>query len=199
MADLNKKGSLIFTYATVGAGKSAQLIEQIRRYRKTSDIVKVLVPEIGCLRDGVCVKSRNGELENALMLLTDVCPFEFLSGEPVDILLLDEAQFLSAKQVRGLCRLVDERGINVLAYGLRTDFKGNPFEGASYLMAWADSIRELPSASDLEPYEFATMNMISRNYALTHSDLKNTIQPGFHYIAVSRSMFDLNTRWEPKT
>lgn len=79
---------------------------------------------------------------------------------------------------------------NVLAYGLRTDFKGNPFEGASYLMAWADSIRELPSASDLEPYEFATMNMISRNYALTHSDLKNTIQPGFHYIAVSRSMFD---------
>ena len=199
MADLKKKGSLIFTYATVGAGKSAQLIDQIRRYRKTNNTIKVIVPEVGCLRDGVCVKSRNGEQETASMLPSGVCPFDFLSYNAIDILLLDEAQFLSAKQVSGLCRLADERGTDVLAYGLRTDFKGNPFEGTSYLMAWADSIRELPSSSDLEQYEFATMNMISENHALTPSDLKNTIQPGFHYIAVSRAKFDLKTRWEPKS
>ena len=61
----------------------------------------------------------------------------------VDCLLIDEAQFLNKDQVTQLGRLVDEEGIPVLTYGIRTDFLGEAFEGSRYLMAWADEIKEI--------------------------------------------------------
>ena len=57
--------------------------------------------------------------------------------------LVDEAQFLTRAQVWQLTDIVDELGIPVLAYGLRTDFRGELFEGSQYLLAWADNLVEL--------------------------------------------------------
>ena len=42
-----------------------------------------------------------------------------------------------------LCRICDGLGVPVLAYGLRTDFQGEPFEGSKYLLAWADNLNEI--------------------------------------------------------
>ena len=63
--------------------------------------------------------------------------------EHVDCVLVDEAQFLTRKQVSQLCCVADELEIPVLAYGLRTDFRGDLFEGSQYLLAWADTINEI--------------------------------------------------------
>jgi thymidine kinase len=63
--------------------------------------------------------------------------------EKVDCVLVDEAQFLTKMQVRQLGDVCDDLGIPVLAYGLRTDFQGNLFEGSQYLMAWADNLNEI--------------------------------------------------------
>lgn len=57
--------------------------------------------------------------------------------------LVDEAQFLTRQQVQQLSDVVDDLGIPVLAYGLRTDFQGNLFEGSQNLLAWADSLTEI--------------------------------------------------------
>jgi thymidine kinase len=57
--------------------------------------------------------------------------------------LIDEAQFLTKNQVFQLGEVTDKLNIPVLAYGLRTDFQGEPFEGSKYLLAWADNLREL--------------------------------------------------------
>jgi thymidine kinase len=57
--------------------------------------------------------------------------------------MVDEAQFLSREQVVQLSQISDECNIPVLAYGLRTDFLGEPFEGSKYLLAWADNLKEL--------------------------------------------------------
>ena len=57
--------------------------------------------------------------------------------------LLDEAQFLTKTQVYALGEIVDKLGIPVLAYGLRTDFKGELFEGSLNLLAWADELVEI--------------------------------------------------------
>ena len=54
-------------------------------------------------------------------------------------MLVDEAQFLSREQVLQLCKIVDEFNIPVLAYGIRTDFQGELFEGSKCLLAWADN------------------------------------------------------------
>lgn len=60
-------------------------------------------------------------------------------------ILVDEAQFLSPDQVDQLSRLVDDFGINVLCYGLRTDFRSQLFEGSRRLFEIADTIDEVKS------------------------------------------------------
>jgi thymidine kinase len=57
--------------------------------------------------------------------------------------MIDEAQFLTKAQVFQLGEVSDRLGIPVLAYGLRTDFRGEPFEGSQYLLAWSDVLTEL--------------------------------------------------------
>jgi len=61
----------------------------------------------------------------------------------VDCVLIDEAQFLTKNQVAQLGRIVDELNIPVLAFGIRTDFQGNLFEGSKFLLAWADNLKEI--------------------------------------------------------
>ncbi|MEK6249450.1 MAG: thymidine kinase, partial [Planctomycetales bacterium] len=62
---------------------------------------------------------------------------------PIDCVLIDEAQFLTRDQVFELSDVTDKLNIPVLAYGLRTDFQGEPFEGSKYLLAWSDNLKEL--------------------------------------------------------
>jgi thymidine kinase len=62
---------------------------------------------------------------------------------PLHCVLIDEAQFLTKDQVFQLSEVTDSLNIPVLAYGLRTDFQGEPFEGSKYLLAWSDNLKEL--------------------------------------------------------
>ena len=62
---------------------------------------------------------------------------------PLHCVLVDEAQFLSKAQVWQLTEVVDLLRIPVLCYGLRTDFRGELFEGSQYLLAWADEMTEI--------------------------------------------------------
>ena len=57
--------------------------------------------------------------------------------------MIDEAQFLKKNQVEQLGKIVDELDIAVLAFGIRTDFQGELFEGSKYLLAWADNLKEI--------------------------------------------------------
>jgi len=57
--------------------------------------------------------------------------------------LVDEAQFLTKDQVRQLSDVADQLNIPVLCYGLRTDFRGELFEGSHYLLAWAEELAEI--------------------------------------------------------
>ncbi len=63
--------------------------------------------------------------------------------DPLHCILIDEAQFLTRDQVFQLSDVTDNLNIPVLAYGLRTDFQGEPFEGSKYLLAWSDNLKEL--------------------------------------------------------
>ncbi len=67
----------------------------------------------------------------------------FTNSSALSCILIDEAQFLTKAHVGQLARIVDEMNIPVLAFGLRTDFRGELFEGSLYLLAWADHLEEL--------------------------------------------------------
>ena len=93
------------------------------------------------------VTSRIGIESEATTFTTDSNLFNLIdsasSDEPLHCVLIDEAQFLTREQVFELTEVTDKLGIPVLAYGLRTDFQGEPFDGSKYLLAWADTLREL--------------------------------------------------------
>ncbi len=93
------------------------------------------------------ITSRIGLESEAHLFADDTDLFEVVKAElasrKVDCVMVDESQFLSKAQVYQLSEVTDKLGIPVLAYGLRTDFQGNLFEGSQYLLAWADELREL--------------------------------------------------------
>ena len=93
------------------------------------------------------IRSRIGLQESALQFDGDSPFFEPVALQhqltPLACVLVDEAQFLSRRQVDELARVVDELDIPVLCFGIRTDFQGEMFPGSSRLLAIADKLQEL--------------------------------------------------------
>ena len=93
------------------------------------------------------VTSRIGLEANAMSFKTNDDLFEVVQSQnnddPLHCVLIDEAQFLTRDQVFQLSDVTDKLNIPVLAYGLRTDFQGEPFEGSKYLLAWSDNLKEI--------------------------------------------------------
>jgi thymidine kinase len=70
-------------------------------------------------------------------------PVEDIKNHVYDCVIVDEAQFLSKAEVFELIDFVDKYNVPVICYGLRTDFRGEFFEGSKWLMAMADTIEEI--------------------------------------------------------
>jgi thymidine kinase len=64
---------------------------------------------------------------------------------------------LTKEQVSQMTTVVDEMQIPIICYGLRSDFRGEPFEGSKYLMVLADEIEEIKTICHCG--KKATMNM----------------------------------------
>jgi len=138
---------LYFYYSSMNAGKSTNLLQSSYNYRERGMNTLILAPQLDD-RFGVGkVKSRIG-IESEATTFTDGTNLLDLvtdrhTASPLHCVLVDEAQFLSRDQVFQLSDVTDRLNIPVLAYGLRTDFQGEPFEGSKYLLAWADNLKEL--------------------------------------------------------
>ena len=102
--------------------------------------------------------------------------------------LIDESQFLTPAQVLQISLVVDRLSIPVLCYGLRTDFQGQPFPGAQYLLAWADELNELKTIC--ESGKKATMNARMDKDGNRLWDGRQ-VEIGHHYISMSRREFML--------
>jgi len=138
---------LYFYYSSMNAGKSTSLLQSSYNYKERSMNTLVLAPQMDN-RFGVGkVTSRIGIESDATTFTTDSDLFGMIekasTADPLHCVLIDEAQFLSRDQVFQLTEVTDKLGIPVLAYGLRTDFQGEPFDGSKYLLAWADTLKEL--------------------------------------------------------
>ena len=96
---------------------------------------------------------------------------------------------MSAKQVLQVSLVGDRLGVPVLCYGLRTDFKGEPFEGSKYLLAWADELGEIKTIC--HSGKKATMNArLDENGDRVWEGEQISI--GHHYVALSRKEFRLD-------
>jgi thymidine kinase len=143
---------LYFYYSSMNAGKSTALLQSSYNYRERGMNTLVLAPAFDDRYGGGKVTSRIGiETEARTFRPTDnlLEQVETLCSEaPLHCVLIDEAQFLTKEQVFQLGEVTDKLNIPVLAYGLRTDFQGEPFEGSKYLLAWSDNLKELKAICD---------------------------------------------------
>ncbi|MCA8890913.1 thymidine kinase [Hyphomonas sp.] len=138
---------LYFSYAAMNAGKSTLLLQAAYNYRERGMDVLLLTSALYKDDDAGHISSRIGINADAT-LYTDKTDLLALvrdrqADHRIDAIFVDEAQFLTKDQVWQLARVADHLDVPVLAYGLRTDFRGELFEGSSALLAIADSLREV--------------------------------------------------------
>lgn len=138
---------LYFYYSSMNAGKSTALLQSSYNYRERGMNTLILAPLLDDRYGIGKVTSRIGLESKALMFRSDEDLLKLIrkrhEEEPLNCVLVDEAQFLAKEQVFQLGEVTDDLNIPVLAYGIRTDFQGEPFPGSKYLLAWADNLKEL--------------------------------------------------------
>jgi len=138
---------LYFSYAAMNAGKSTILLQAAYNYRERG--MDVLLLTSALYKDDAAghISSRIGISADATLYTNETDIFSLVREKQaehrIDAIFVDEAQFLTKEQAWQLARVVDHLDVPVLAYGLRTDFRGELFEGSAALLAIADSLREV--------------------------------------------------------
>ncbi|TDQ66914.1 thymidine kinase [Maritalea mobilis] len=138
---------LYFSYAAMNAGKSTILLQAAHNYQERG--MNALLYTSALYAEGGVgkISSRIGlDVEANLYRQEDNLLEQIVAAnkqEKVDCIFVDEAQFLTSKQVWQLARVSDHMNIPVMCYGLRTDFQGKLFEGSAELLAIADILREI--------------------------------------------------------
>ena len=135
---------LYFKYGAMGSSKSAQALITKFNYEERGMKVWLIKPATDN-RDGLqVIKSRIGLMEMADAITEeDSILSKYRKGNPVDVIIVDECQFLTPEQVDDLRYIVDGFRIPVLCFGLRTDFQTKLFPGSLRLFEVADSISEI--------------------------------------------------------
>jgi len=138
---------LYFYYSTMNAGKSTTLLQSAFNYKEKGMHPLIYTASIDTRYGKGKVTSRLGINADAFLFSPQ---YDFFSdiklkqqASDIACILIDESQFLTKDQVYQLTDVVDKLHIPILCYGLRTDFRGELFEGSQYLLAWADKLVEL--------------------------------------------------------
>lgn len=136
---------LYFYYAAMNAGKSTVLLQSAYNYQERGMEVLLLTSAIDDRFKVGHITSRIGVESKAELYRADTNIWELVleKNRPFSCILVDEAQFLSEQLVFELAKIVDLLKIPVLAYGLRTDFRGELFSGSKALLALAEELIEI--------------------------------------------------------
>lgn len=153
---MSKRGKLIFKHGQMSSGKSMLLLATAHNFQTQKIPFLIFKSEIDtrdgdgiihsrALGDRACVSIST--TDNLYKIISRYQDEHFYIGyDSLRWILVDEAQFLTTKQVEELAAIADNFGINVICYGLRTDFKTNLFEGSKRLFEIADSFEEIKAS-----------------------------------------------------
>lgn len=141
-----------FFYSTMNAGKSTALLQSNYNYNERGMETLLLTPKVDAVANKSMVHSRIGLEAPAIVVDPEMNIFDYVSNlvkeRSIACVLADEAQFFSKDQVRQLCQVSDILNIPAMCYGIRTDFRGELFEGSAELLALADNLVELKTVCD---------------------------------------------------
>ena len=176
----------------MNAGKSTHLLQSSHNYRERGMQTLILTPGLDDRYGSGQVTSRIGLKAPAVICDPAEDLYKVASAaherQALSCVLVDEAQFLNKAQVYQLTDIVDKLDIPVLAYGLRTDFQGELFEGSSHLLAWADELHELKTICHTGKKATMVVRVDANGRAVLRG---NQVEIGGNdrYVSVSRSEF----------
>ncbi len=183
---------LYFYYSAMNAGKSAILLQSNHNYLSNGMRTALFTPRLDDRYGEGQITSRIGLQASALAFEPT---FDFLvhlteehAKDPIACIFVDEAQFLKREQVLQLSMVVDNLKIPVLCYGLRTDFRGEPFEGSQYLLAWADTISEIKTICHSGSKAIMNARLDAKGNRVWDG---SQVEIGHNYVSVSRKEFNL--------
>jgi thymidine kinase len=183
---------LYFYYASMNAGKSTTLLQADFNYRERGMETMLFTARIddrfaaGQITSRIAISAPATAFDLATDLLR--CVADEYERRRLACVLVDEAQFLTEAQVAQLARVCDDLGVPVLAYGLRTDFRGDLFPGSARLLAIADALVEIKSVCMCG--RKATMNLrVDAEGRPVHEGEQTEIGGNDRYIALCRRHF----------
>ena len=184
---------LYFYYSAMNAGKTTTLLQSAYNYQERGMRTLVLTPRLdhrageGVVASRIGLKARARIFDGSEDLLALVQADIAMRG-PLGCVLVDEAQFLAKAQVWQLSDVVDKLAIPVLAYGLRTDFRGELFEGSRHLLGLADNLVEIKTICHTG--KKATMVVrVDENGLAVKDGPQVEIGGNERYVSVSRAEF----------
>ena len=142
---------LYFKYGAMGSSKTAQALITKYNYEE-NDLNVWLIKPSADTRDGEQIlRSRIG-----LQATVEVIPperdvyqvFQDTRQGKCDVIIVDECQFMTSRQIDQLRGIVNDFNVPVLCFGLRTDFQTHLFPGSHRLMEVADTIQEIKTMCD---------------------------------------------------
>ena len=184
---------LFFYYSAMNAGKTTTLLQSAWNYHERGMRTLIITPRLDNRAGEGVVSSRIGlkskatvfRAEDDLLALVEA---DIAARGKLDCVLVDEAQFLARSQVWQLSDVVDKLKIPVLCYGLRTDFRGQAFEGSAELLAIADELIEIKTIC--HSGSKATMVVrVDENGRAVKSGPQVEIGGNERYVSVSRAEY----------
>ncbi|MBS0570950.1 MAG: thymidine kinase [Proteobacteria bacterium] len=191
---------LYFYFSAMNAGKTTTLLQSAHNYRERGMRTLILTPQLddrhgrGVVASRIGLKARGRTFSRDDDLL-DLAREDIAANGALHCLLVDEAQFLSRAQVWQLSDVVDKLRVPVLCYGLRTDFRGEPFEGSQYLLAWADEMQEIKTICHSGKKATMVVRVDDKGRAVTDGP-QVEIGGNERYVSVSRAEFKKIVRGE---
>jgi thymidine kinase len=184
---------LYFYYSAMNAGKTTTLLQSAHNYHERGMRTLILTPRFNDRHGQGIVASRIGLKADGHVFTRDDDLFEVTDRDidargPLHCVLVDEAQFLTRAQVWQLTDIVDVLKIPVLTYGLRTDFRGELFEGSQYLLAWADNLIEIKTICHTGKKATMVVRVDDHGRAVTDGP-QVEIGGNERYVSVSRPEF----------
>ncbi|MGZ8360737.1 MAG: thymidine kinase [Allosphingosinicella sp.] len=183
---------LYFYYSSMNAGKSTTLLQADFNYRERGMATMLYTAGVhdrsgyGVIDSRIGLRAEANAYDAATNIRVEV--EEEIKRCKVDCILLDEAQFLTRRQVIALASICDELDIPVLAYGLRTDFQGQLFDGSGALLALADSLVELKAICECG--RKSSMNLrVDEDGRAVRAGAQTEIGGNDRYVALCRRHF----------
>lgn len=188
---MKDRGKLYFRYGTMGSAKTALLLTNAYNFEERGIAYLCYKPATDTREEKNVIRSRIGIERECRWIYPESDIYEEIAnmkeagGMLPEWILVDEAQFLSSRQVDQLARIVDDFGCNIICYGLRTDFRTELFEGSRRLFEIADTIDEVKSTCSCGGKTIVNARINSKGDIITEGQ-QVEIGGNDKYIAVCR-------------